>query len=88
MKILLEADIVVLFNMICCRLDDIPAESPSFERLEKAELIALNEKARHPHTCAYNITERGRAHVIQLCNTLLPVSAWVDDAGNLLEETK
>jgi DNA-binding PadR family transcriptional regulator len=35
----------------------------------------------------YKTTEKGRAHVKQLCTLPLPSSAWVDSNGKLIELT-
>ena len=36
-------------------------------------------------TSEYRTTERGRAHVKQLCTLPLPSSAWVDNNGKVIE---
>jgi hypothetical protein len=33
----------------------------------------------------YKTTERGRAHIQQLCNLPLPSSVWVDSNGKVIE---
>jgi hypothetical protein len=67
---------------------DAPAVQISYSRLRLCGLIELQCFILGVDTTnlnEYRTTERGRAHVQQLCNLPLPSSAWVDSNGKLIE---
>lgn len=64
--------------------ENAPAVQSSYELLELCGLIepVYNEVTI---TNKYRTTERGRAHIQQLCTLPLPSSAWVDFNGKPIE---
>jgi hypothetical protein len=64
--------------------EDAPAVQSSYKLLECYGLIepVYNEVTI---TNKYRTTERGRAHIKQICALPLPSSAWVDGNGKLIE---
>ena len=68
--------------------EDAPAVQSSYKLLEcygLIEPICYMVGVDTTNLSKYKITERGRAHIQQLCNLPLPSSAWVDSNGKLIE---
>jgi len=69
--------------------EDAPAVQSSYKLLECYGLIdkveIFNADTDIAKQNKYTSTERGRAHIRQLCNLPLPSSAWVDSNGKLIE---
>lgn len=68
--------------------EDAPAVKLSYRLLEKCGLIEgqvfkVDDDVSTRNK--YKTTERGRAHVKQLCTLPLPSSAWVNENGKLIE---
>ena len=56
------------------------------EELEHMELNGLIEKI-DDRTNAYRTTERGNAHIQQLCQLAWPVKAWIGSDGKIITST-
>lgn len=65
-------------------LHDAPAVRQAFKDLHEADLIAPDDA--DPLSGIYQTTERGDAHINQLCNLALPVQAWVGANGRLIDK--
>ena len=68
--------------------DDTPAVQISYTRLRMCGLIELQcfmDGVNTTNLNGYKTTERGRAHIEQLCTLPLPSSAWVDCNGKVIE---
>ena len=68
--------------------ENAPAVQISYTRLMMCGLIELQcfmVGADTTNLNEYKTTERGRAHIQQLCTLPLPSSAWVDSNGKVLE---
>ena len=68
--------------------EDAASVISSYKLLELRGLIepqCFMDEADTTNLNKYRTTERGRAHVQQLCNLPLPSSAWVDSNGKLIE---
>jgi hypothetical protein len=81
-------DIEVLFHCHCSpevhpRVDS-SAVQKSYKRLAECNLIE-NLYNEFENESEYRTTERGRAHIIQLCELPLPNSAWIDGNGKLID---
>lgn len=61
---------------------DFPAVREEFENLEANGLIRMY--GSHG-VYAYTTTEKGAAHVAQLCATPFPTQAWLDAQGKVIE---
>lgn len=61
---------------------DAPAVRETFEFFEQHGLIERNQNERYKD--GYKTTDRGAAHIEQLCNLPLPINAWVDKNGELI----
>lgn len=75
--------------LIHCHVSPIPhprrdsrAVAEELESLEMNGLIKLIDNARN----VYTTTDRGAAHVSQLCKTPWPVQKWVDAHGKIIGE--
>ena len=81
-------DIEILFHCHCGNGDYPLGRSQevdkSYERLEAEGLIACFYYSDQAEA-VYRTTERGRAHIIQLCELPLPISAWIDGDGKLID---
>ncbi len=67
------------------RNDEIPyRDLPAVKQVVQALLVDELIKADGDR-CGFCCTEKGKAHVRQLCNVPLPVSQWVDVAGNQIK---
>jgi hypothetical protein len=64
--------------------EDTPGVQSSYRLLELCSLIepVYNDKSSENK---YRTTERGRAHIQQLCTLPLPSSVWVDSNGKVIE---
>lgn len=70
--------------------EDAPAVQLSYKLLELCGLIELQcfmAEADTTNLNKYKTTERGRAHIKQICTLPLPSSDWVDSNGKLIELT-
>jgi hypothetical protein len=68
--------------------EDTPAVQTSYRFLECYGLIESQCYMIGTDTTnlsKYKTTERGRAHIQQLCNLPLPSSVWVDSNGKVIE---
>lgn len=63
---------------------DAPSVRQAFKDLSEAGLIAPDDKK--PLSGIYHTTDRGDAHVHQLCNLALPSQAWVGANGKLIDK--
>ena len=52
---------------------------------EEIESFLRNGLIREIKPGEYQTTERGAAHIAQLCNTELPRQAWIDCNGQVIE---
>jgi hypothetical protein len=59
---------------------DAPAIVKGIEMLLKHNLICPSETP-----CVYNATERGSAHVKQMCSLHFPYTAWLDQHNNIIQ---
>lgn len=68
--------------------EDAPAVQSSYKLLEECGLIeeqVFRVDVDVSTKNKYKTTERGRAHIKQLCTLPLPNSAWVNENGKLIE---
>ena len=68
--------------------EDTPAVQSSYKLLECYSLIepeCFTDGVDTTNLSKYKTTERGRAHIQQLCILPLPCSAWIDGNGKLIE---
>jgi hypothetical protein len=68
--------------------EDAPAVQSSYKLLEcygliepKCYMVGVDTT----NLSKYKTTERGRAHIQQLCTLPLPISVWADGNGKLIE---
>jgi len=60
---------------------DAPAVAEELRSLQANGLIEPEPGSQG----GYRTTDRGRAHIAQLCNTAWPVRAWIGADGNRIE---
>lgn len=60
---------------------DAPAVAEELESMQRNWLIELTPGSRG----VFRTTNRGRAHIAQLCSTAWPVQAWIGADGNRIE---
>lgn len=73
-------DIDVLLHYYCCPSPHPRIEAPAVsESVRKMMRLGLLELTGEPLT--HTTTDRGDAHVKQLCRLTLPTKAWVDERG-------
>lgn len=60
---------------------DAPAVYHAVQSFMSAGLIEVTHEHR-----VYTTTKRGKAHIIQLCCTKLPVQKWADEHGKIIGE--
>jgi len=77
--------IEVLIHCHVCPLPHPRKDAPAVaEELQSLELNGLIEPEPGSDG-GYRTTDRGRAHIEQLCRTAWPVQAWFDANGNRIE---
>ena len=78
--------IEILIHCHVCQLPHPRKDSPAVaEELRHLQLNGMIEKAPGSPEC-YITTDRGSAHIEQLCRTEWPVKAWIGANGKRIEE--
>lgn len=81
------SDIEVLIHFHVCPdphpRTDAPAVIEAVDTFLSAGLIEKRPGAGNEE--CYMTTSRGRAHIGQLCNTIWPQQAWIDQTGKIIE---
>jgi len=58
---------------------DAPAVKETLESFKRNELVYQDAAG------VYHTTERGAAHINQLCSTPWPKQAWIDEHGRIID---
>lgn len=80
-------DIEVLIHCSCSAVKHPRYDAPAVKDSLKMFIdLGMIEATSEPSV--FNVTEKGRAHLIQLCNTPFPTCKWVDVNGNVISSER
>lgn len=75
--------IEILIHCHCCPLPHPRKDAP--EVVEEFESLRLNGLIKMDNQGIFRTTDRGMAHIEQLCRTAWPTQAWIGENGRIID---